>query len=37
VEETQDRCIMFLRKFRTYLSKIYNANADDMDKVRHTH
>uniref|UniRef100_A0A8C7HX83 E3 SUMO-protein ligase RanBP2 n=1 Tax=Oncorhynchus kisutch TaxID=8019 RepID=A0A8C7HX83_ONCKI len=33
VEETQDRCIMFLRKFRTYLSKIYNANADDMDKL----
>uniref|UniRef100_A0A8D0DEB6 E3 SUMO-protein ligase RanBP2 n=1 Tax=Sander lucioperca TaxID=283035 RepID=A0A8D0DEB6_SANLU len=24
VEETQDRCITFLRKFRTYLSKIYN-------------
>ncbi|XP_029558493.1 E3 SUMO-protein ligase RanBP2 [Salmo trutta] len=33
VEETQDRCIIFLRKFRTYLSKIYNANADDMDKL----
>ncbi|KAJ8013025.1 hypothetical protein DPEC_G00049020 [Dallia pectoralis] len=33
VEETQDRCIMFLRKFRTYLFKIYNANADDMDKL----
>ena len=33
VEETQDRCITFLRKFRTYLSKIYSANADDIDKV----
>uniref|UniRef100_A0A673AUW6 E3 SUMO-protein ligase RanBP2 n=1 Tax=Sphaeramia orbicularis TaxID=375764 RepID=A0A673AUW6_9TELE len=32
VEETQDRCITFLRKFRTYLSKIYSANADDIDK-----
>ncbi|XP_067117199.1 E3 SUMO-protein ligase RanBP2 [Osmerus mordax] len=33
VEETQDRCITYLRKFKTYLSKIYNANADDMDKL----
>ncbi|XP_029981546.1 E3 SUMO-protein ligase RanBP2 [Sphaeramia orbicularis] len=33
VEETQDRCITFLRKFRTYLSKIYSANADDIDKL----
>ncbi|XP_055734062.1 E3 SUMO-protein ligase RanBP2-like isoform X1 [Salvelinus fontinalis] len=33
VEETRDRCVMFLGKFRTYLSKIYNANADDMDKL----
>ncbi|XP_069554564.1 E3 SUMO-protein ligase RanBP2 isoform X2 [Brachyistius frenatus] len=33
VEETQDRCITFLRKFRTYLYKIYNANADDIDKL----
>ncbi|XP_028289444.1 ranBP2-like and GRIP domain-containing protein 3 isoform X2 [Parambassis ranga] len=33
VEETQDRCITFLRKFRTYLSRIYNANADDVDKL----
>lgn len=33
VEETQDRCIMFLRKFRAYLSKIYSANADDIEKV----
>ncbi|MED6257886.1 hypothetical protein ATANTOWER_032909 [Ataeniobius toweri] len=33
VEETQDRCIMFLRKFRNYLSKIYNANAGDIEKL----
>ncbi|KAM3862244.1 E3 SUMO-protein ligase RanBP2 [Diretmus argenteus] len=33
VEETHDRCIIFLRKFRTYLSKIYNANADDIEKL----
>ncbi|XP_053733056.1 E3 SUMO-protein ligase RanBP2 isoform X1 [Synchiropus splendidus] len=33
VEETQDRCITFLKKFRTYLSKIYNANIDDIDKL----
>uniref|UniRef100_A0A3Q3VWH5 E3 SUMO-protein ligase RanBP2 n=1 Tax=Mola mola TaxID=94237 RepID=A0A3Q3VWH5_MOLML len=33
VEETQDRCITFLRKFRTYLLKIYNANADEIDKL----
>ncbi|KAM6955460.1 E3 SUMO-protein ligase RanBP2 isoform 2-T2 [Lycodopsis pacificus] len=33
VEETQDRCITFLRKFRTYLSKIYNASADDIEKL----
>ncbi|CAN9497895.1 unnamed protein product [Ophioblennius macclurei] len=33
VEETQDRCIMFLRKFRINLSKIYNANADDIEKL----
>ncbi|CAJ1079920.1 E3 SUMO-protein ligase RanBP2 isoform X2 [Xyrichtys novacula] len=31
VEETQDRCITFMKKFRTYLSKIYNSNADDID------
>ncbi|XP_072301227.1 E3 SUMO-protein ligase RanBP2 isoform X2 [Eucyclogobius newberryi] len=34
VEETQDRCIMFLTKFRVYLSKIYNANAEDIDKLQ---
>ncbi|KAM4730719.1 E3 SUMO-protein ligase RanBP2 [Anableps anableps] len=33
VEETQDRCITFLRKFRNYLSKIYNAHADDIEKL----
>ncbi|XP_041663368.1 E3 SUMO-protein ligase RanBP2 isoform X2 [Cheilinus undulatus] len=33
VEETQDRCITFLKKFRTYLSKIYNSNADDIEKL----
>ncbi|XP_056146006.1 E3 SUMO-protein ligase RanBP2 [Lampris incognitus] len=33
VEETQDRCITFLRKFRIYISKIYNANADDIEKL----
>uniref|UniRef100_UPI0037E97790 E3 SUMO-protein ligase RanBP2 isoform X1 n=1 Tax=Semicossyphus pulcher TaxID=241346 RepID=UPI0037E97790 len=33
VEETQDRCITFLKKFRTYLSKIYNGNADDIEKL----
>lgn len=33
VEETQDRCVTYLRKFRTYLLKIYNANADDIDKA----
>ncbi|XP_076018006.1 E3 SUMO-protein ligase RanBP2 isoform X1 [Genypterus blacodes] len=33
VEETQDRCITFLRKFKTNLSKIYNANADDIDRL----
>ncbi|KAK2906230.1 E3 SUMO-protein ligase RanBP2 isoform X2 [Channa argus] len=33
VEETQDRCISFLRKFRFYLSKIYSANADDIEKL----
>ncbi|XP_026152136.1 ranBP2-like and GRIP domain-containing protein 3 isoform X2 [Mastacembelus armatus] len=33
VEETQDRCITFLKKFRTYLSKIYSANADDIERL----
>lgn len=33
VEETQDRCITFLRKFRAYLLKICNANTDDIDKA----
>ena len=33
VEENQDRCLTFLRKFRKYLSRIYNANATEIDKV----
>ncbi|XP_051565733.1 RANBP2-like and GRIP domain-containing protein 5/6 isoform X1 [Myxocyprinus asiaticus] len=33
VEETQDRCFNFLRQFRKYLTKIYQANAEDMDKL----
>lgn len=33
MEETQDRCLTFLRKLRTYLLKMYNANADDIDKA----
>ncbi|XP_051938022.1 E3 SUMO-protein ligase RanBP2 isoform X1 [Hippocampus zosterae] len=33
VEETQDRCITFLKKFRIYLLKIYNANMDDVEKL----
>ncbi|XP_036397060.1 E3 SUMO-protein ligase RanBP2 isoform X2 [Megalops cyprinoides] len=33
LEETQDRCIMFLRKFRKHLLKIYNANAVKIEKL----
>ncbi|XP_077472520.1 E3 SUMO-protein ligase RanBP2 isoform X2 [Stigmatopora argus] len=33
VEETQERYITFLKKFRIYLSKIYNANADEVEKL----
>lgn len=33
VEETQDRCMMFLKKLRAYLSKIYNANAEEIEKL----
>ncbi|XP_052004955.1 E3 SUMO-protein ligase RanBP2 isoform X2 [Xyrauchen texanus] len=33
VEETQDRCFSFLRQFRKYLTKIYQANAEDVDKL----
>lgn len=33
VEETQDRCISFLKRFRKHLMKIYNANAAEVDKV----
>ncbi|XP_029700162.1 uncharacterized protein isoform X2 [Takifugu rubripes] len=32
-EETQDRCVTLLRNFQTYLLKMYNANADDIDKI----
>lgn len=34
VEETHDRCMTFLKKFRKHLMKIYNANAAEFDKVR---
>ncbi|KAM9343217.1 E3 SUMO-protein ligase RanBP2 isoform 2-T2 [Pholidichthys leucotaenia] len=33
VEETQDGCVTFLRKLKTYLSKIYDASAEDKDKL----
>ncbi|KAL1268734.1 hypothetical protein QQF64_034097, partial [Cirrhinus molitorella] len=33
VEETQGRCTSFLQKFRKYLTKIYQANAEDMEKL----
>nr|XP_055072528.1 E3 SUMO-protein ligase RanBP2-like isoform X1 [Misgurnus anguillicaudatus] len=33
VEETQDRCINFLRQFRKYLRKICQASAEDMEKL----
>ncbi|XP_073711008.1 E3 SUMO-protein ligase RanBP2 isoform X2 [Misgurnus anguillicaudatus] len=33
VEETQDRCINFLRQFRKYLRKICQANAEDIEKL----
>ncbi|KAG9271314.1 E3 SUMO-protein ligase RanBP2-like isoform X2 [Astyanax mexicanus] len=33
VEETQDMCMNFLRQFKKYLSKIYHASADDMEKL----
>ncbi|XP_062390632.1 ranBP2-like and GRIP domain-containing protein 3 isoform X2 [Sardina pilchardus] len=33
VEETQDRCMTFLKKFRKHLMKIYNANATEVDKL----
>ncbi|TNN03172.1 hypothetical protein fugu_000201 [Takifugu bimaculatus] len=32
-EETQDRRVTLLRNFQTYLLKMYNANADDIDKA----
>ncbi|XP_026803097.3 RANBP2-like and GRIP domain-containing protein 5/6 isoform X2 [Pangasianodon hypophthalmus] len=33
VEETQDMCINFLQQFRKYLSKVYHAGADDVEKL----
>ncbi|KAJ8252859.1 hypothetical protein GJAV_G00206380 [Gymnothorax javanicus] len=33
VEENQDRRITFLKKFQKYLLKIYNAKADELDKL----
>uniref|UniRef100_A0A8C2FAD6 Uncharacterized protein n=1 Tax=Cyprinus carpio TaxID=7962 RepID=A0A8C2FAD6_CYPCA len=33
LEETQGRCADFLLKFRKYLTKIYQANAEDLEKV----
>ncbi|KAF4109509.1 hypothetical protein G5714_010582 [Onychostoma macrolepis] len=33
LEETQGRCTNFLLKFRKYLTKIYQANAEDMEKL----
>ncbi|KAJ8252858.1 hypothetical protein GJAV_G00206370 [Gymnothorax javanicus] len=33
VEENQDRCVTFLKKFRKYLSIIYTANAAETDKL----
>ncbi|XP_016098452.1 LOW QUALITY PROTEIN: E3 SUMO-protein ligase RanBP2-like [Sinocyclocheilus grahami] len=33
LEETQGMCTSFLLKFRKYLAKIYQANAEDMEKL----
>ncbi|KAF5892096.1 E3 SUMO-protein ligase RanBP2-like isoform X1, partial [Clarias magur] len=33
VEETQDRCVNLLQLFKKYLSKVYLASADDMEKL----
>ncbi|XDV31404.1 hypothetical protein PO909_034098, partial [Leuciscus waleckii] len=33
MEETQDRSINFLLQFRKYLTKIYQASPEDMDKL----
>ncbi|XP_067299080.1 E3 SUMO-protein ligase RanBP2-like isoform X2 [Pseudorasbora parva] len=33
LEETQDKCTNFLLQFRKYLTKIYQANPEDMDKL----
>ncbi|XP_016097614.1 E3 SUMO-protein ligase RanBP2 [Sinocyclocheilus grahami] len=33
LEETQGKCTSFLLKFRKYLAKIYQANAEDLEKM----
>ncbi|XP_063069341.1 E3 SUMO-protein ligase RanBP2 isoform X2 [Engraulis encrasicolus] len=33
VEETHDRCMSFLKKFRKHLINIYNSNAAEIDKL----
>ncbi|XP_067299077.1 E3 SUMO-protein ligase RanBP2 isoform X2 [Pseudorasbora parva] len=33
LEETQDKCTNFLLQFRKYLTKIYQASPEDMDKL----
>ncbi|XP_016369049.1 E3 SUMO-protein ligase RanBP2-like isoform X2 [Sinocyclocheilus rhinocerous] len=33
LEETQGKCTSFLLKFRKYLAKIYQANAEDLEKL----
>ncbi|MFT7817969.1 E3 SUMO-protein ligase RanBP2-like isoform X1 [Arapaima gigas] len=33
VEETQDRCITFLRNFKKHLKKIYHANMTEVEKL----
>ncbi|XP_059403014.1 RANBP2-like and GRIP domain-containing protein 5/6 isoform X3 [Carassius carassius] len=33
LEETQGRCTDFLLKFRKYLTQIYQANAEDLEKL----
>lgn len=33
VEETQDMCINFLHQFKKYLSKVYHAGTDEVEKV----
>ncbi|XP_056611064.1 E3 SUMO-protein ligase RanBP2 isoform X2 [Triplophysa dalaica] len=33
LEETQDRCVNILRQFRNYLTKISQANGEDVEKL----